>query len=254
MNPSTNQAPTYSFWSGRFQGQVVLVTGAAGGLGAPTCRRLVAEGATVVCTDVVAAGDGSSPEACLALDVTDSKAWVEVVNEILRTYGRLDATLFAHGVQGPEASVEETPYDAWARTLSINLDGCLHGLAAVLPAMRTRSYGRVAILSSISAREGNPHQAAYSASKAGVVSLTKTAAKEAATAGITVNCIAPSMMQTAMLADLSPERNAALLARVPMGRVGTPDEFAALAAWLLSTEASYMTGQTLDLSGGRNTA
>jgi NAD(P)-dependent dehydrogenase (short-subunit alcohol dehydrogenase family) len=243
-----------SCWPGRFHDQVVLVTGAAGGLGAPTCDRLVAEGARVVHTDVTATGDGFSPDACLALDVTDPDAWTAVVADVVARHGRLDGALFAHGIQGPEKPVDSITREEWARTLAVNLDGCLYGLAAVLPAMRERGYGRVAILSSISAREGNPMQAAYSASKAGVVALVKTAAKENARAGITVNCVAPSLMATVMLDQLSDERNAALLAKVPMGRVGTPQEFAALATWLLSAEASYMTGQTLDLSGGRNTA
>ncbi|MFJ9180532.1 SDR family NAD(P)-dependent oxidoreductase [Streptomyces sp. NPDC102360] len=247
-------APTTDYWPGRYRDQVVLVTGAAGGLAAPTCRRLAREGATVICTDVAGDGDGSSPEACLSLDVTDPEAWSRVVADIMRTHGRLDGALLAHGVQGPETPIDETPRDGWQRTLAINLDGCLHGLGAALPAMRARGYGRVTILSSIAGREGNPHQAAYSASKAAVISLVKTAAKEYARDGITVNAVAPSMMRTRMLDDLSEERNAALLARVPMGRVGTPEEFAALAAWLLSPEASYTTGQTLDLSGGRNTA
>lgn len=247
-------APTTDYWPGRYRDQVVLVTGAAGGLAAPTCRRLAREGATVICTDVAGDGDGSSPETCLSLDVTDPEAWCRVVADIMRTHGRLDGALLAHGVQGPETPIDETPRDGWQHTLAINLDGCLHGLSAALPAMRARGYGRVTILSSIAYREGNPHQAAYSASKAAVISLVKTAAKEYARDGITVNAVAPSMMRTRMLEDLSEERNAALLARVPMGRVGTPEEFAALAAWLLSPEASYTTGQTLDLSGGRNTA
>ncbi|WP_413804539.1 SDR family NAD(P)-dependent oxidoreductase [Streptomyces sp. OE57] len=242
------------YWPGRYRDQVILVTGAAGGLAAPTCQRLTREGATVIRTDVAASGDGSSAEACLPLDVTNPDAWSQAIAEILGTYGRLDGALFAHGVQGPETPIDQTPRDGWQRTLAINLDGCLHGLAAALPPMRERGYGRVTILSSIAGREGNPHQAAYSASKAAVISLVKTAAKEYARDGITVNAVAPSMMRTRMLDDLSAERNAALLARVPMGRVGTPEEFAALAAWLLSREASYTTGQTLDLSGGRNTA
>ncbi|MFF7656237.1 SDR family NAD(P)-dependent oxidoreductase [Streptomyces sp. NPDC007983] len=245
---------TTGHWPGRYRDQVILVTGAAGGLAAPTCRRLAREGATVICTDVTAGGDGSSPEACLSLDVTDPEAWSRVVTDILNAHGRLDGALFAHGAQGPETPIDQTPRDGWQRTLAINLDGCLHGLAAALPPMRERGYGRVTILSSIAGREGNPHQAAYSASKAAVISLVKTAAKEYARDGVTVNAVAPSMMRTRMLDDLSAERNAALLARVPMGRVGTPEEFAALATWLLSSEASYTTGQTLDLSGGRNTA
>ncbi|MFL6133016.1 MAG: SDR family NAD(P)-dependent oxidoreductase [Nocardioidaceae bacterium] len=244
------------FWPGRFDGQVLLVTGAAGGLGSNTAERLMREGATVVCTDVVAGrrGDGSAPEHSLALDVTKRDEWDRITAEVLHRHGHIDGALFAHGVQGPETTVADMPFAGWARVMNINLDGCLHGLAALLPTLQDRGYGRIAILSSISAREGNPHQAAYSASKAGLVALVKTAAKEVAPFGVTVNCIAPSMMKTRLLDDLSAERNAALLAKVPMGRVGLPEEFSALATWLLSAEASYMTGQTLDLSGGRNTA
>ncbi|OZC87146.1 hypothetical protein CH254_15780 [Rhodococcus sp. 06-412-2C] len=238
-----------TYFAGRFAGRVIIVTGAAGGLGSITVDRLAREGATVVGTDVV----DSDPNTTF-LDVTDRAAWDRVVANTLTTHGRLDGALFAHGIQGPETSISTMPFEGWGRTLSVNLDGCFHGLAALLPTLTAQGYGRVAILSSISAREGNPHQAAYSASKAAVVSLVKTAAKEVAAHNVTVNAIAPSLMQTRMLDDLTPERNAALLARVPMGRVGSTAEFSALATWLLSAEASYMTGQTLDLSGGRNTA
>ncbi|MBY4108220.1 SDR family oxidoreductase [Rhodococcus fascians] len=236
----------------RFRGHTVLVTGAAGGLGSVTADRLEREGATVVRTDV--ASGQRNGHSITALDVTDRASWNRTLDSLMSTHGRLDAALFAHGIQGPEVPITAMPFEGWAKTMSVNLDGCFHGLAAILPLMTSRGYGRVTILSSISAREGNPHQGAYSASKAGVVSLVKTAAKEVATDNVTVNAIAPSMMDTPMLADLSPERNAALLARVPMGRVGSTAEFSALATWLLSSEASYVTGQTLDLSGGRNTA
>ncbi|MDR6436725.1 NAD(P)-dependent dehydrogenase (short-subunit alcohol dehydrogenase family) [Paenarthrobacter nicotinovorans] len=252
----TRTATPETYWPGRFQGQVILVTGAAGGLGSDTADRLAREGATVVCTDVFSGGrgNGSSPSNSLALDVTSRQDWDQTVHAVLDRHGKIDGALFAHGIQGPEVPVTEMPAEGWSKTLSVNLDGCLHGLAALLPILTKNSYGRIAILSSISAREGNPHQAAYSASKAGLVALVKTAAKEVAPYGVTVNSIAPSMMKTRLLQDLSPERNAQLLAKVPMGRIGLPEEFSALATWLLSTEASYMTGQTLDLSGGRNTA
>lgn len=243
-----------TFYPGRFADQVILVTGAAGGLGTAAAQRLIREGASAICTDIIGDGRGTSPHDTVRLDVTDRAAWDDTVARIFDTYGRLDGALFTHGIQGPETAVTAMPFDSWSRTLSVNLDGCFHGLASVLPALVEQGYGRVAILSSIAAREGNPFQAAYSASKAAVVSLVKTCAKEVAQSNVTVNAISPSLMATRMLDDLSPERNAALLSRVPMGRVGTPAEFAALATWLLSTEASYITGQNLDLSGGRNTA
>jgi NAD(P)-dependent dehydrogenase (short-subunit alcohol dehydrogenase family) len=239
---------------GRFADQVIMVTGAAGGLGSAAAHRLLREGATLVCTDVTQQGNGETPEEAAFLDVTDRDAWDRLVTSVIDTHGRLDGALFAHGIQGPESPITAMPFGGWQKTLSVNLDGCFHGLAAVLGPMAEQGYGRVAILSSISAREGNPHQAAYSASKAAVIALVKTAAKEVADRNVTVNAVAPSLMATRMLEDLSAERNAALLKRVPMGRAGTPAEFAAMATWLLSPEASYVTGQTLDLSGGRNTA
>lgn len=239
---------------GRFEGQVILVTGAAGGLGSAAADRLAREGAVVVNTDARGSADGATPATALRLDVTDPDAWDQTVAEILREHGRIDGALLAHGIQGPETPIHEMPFSGWSKTLAVNLDGCFHGLGALLPVMRSAGYGRIAVLSSIAAREGNARMAAYSASKAAVVALVKTAAKEAALDGVTVNAVAPSMFRTRLLEHLSPERNAALLSRVPMGRIGEPGEFAALAAWLLSPEASYTTGQVLDLSGGRNTA
>jgi hypothetical protein len=177
MGPRTASEGIY--WPGRFQDQVILVTGAAGGLGSDTADRLGREGAITVCTDVTAGGlaDGSSPANCLALNVTIREDWDQIIQSILKRYGRIDGALFAHGIQGPEVPITDMPADGWAKTLSVNLDGCLHGLASILPALIQQTYGRVAILSSISAREGNPHQGAYSASKAGLVALVKNGSK-----------------------------------------------------------------------------
>lgn len=242
-------------WPGRFAGRVVLVTGAGGGLGSEAAARLRAEGACVVATDVTApAGGPPDTGGFLGLDVTDPDQWERVVRHAMNRFGRLDGALFCHGVQGPEVPVKDVPLEGWNRTLEINLTGCFYGLQAVIPHMHAAGYGRIAMLASIAGREGNENMSAYSVSKAGLIALAKSAAKETASAGISINCVAPSMFATPLLKDLSPERNAALLNRVPMRRVGYPAEFAALAAWLLSPECSYMTGQTLDLSGGRNTA
>jgi 3-oxoacyl-[acyl-carrier protein] reductase len=247
--------PDFSAWSGRYKDRVVLVSGAGGGLGSAAADRLREEGATVVATDIAApaaASDGTGLS--LAMDVTDPGQWSLVVRRITERFGRLDGALFCHGVQGPEVAVDKVPHEGWHRTLDINLTGCFYGLQAIVPVMRGVGYGRIAMLASIAGRDGNENMTSYSVSKAGLIALAKSVAKETARFGISINCVAPSMFQTPLLKDLSPERNAALLSRVPMGRIGYPSEFAALAAWLLSVEASYMTGQTLDLSGGRNTA
>ncbi|WP_162795042.1 SDR family oxidoreductase [Nonomuraea lactucae] len=228
------------------------MTGASGGLGAPTCDRISAEGGTVVCTDVGATGDGSSPDRCRELDVTDRRAWQSLVAEIMAEYGRLDGALFAHGVAGPVTLAQETSASDWAHTIEVNLTGAFYGLRALVPVMRRTSYGRIVAVSSIGAVTANPRQAAYSASKAGLNALVKSVAKECADDSVTVNTIAPSLMDTPMLAGLDEARFATLLAKVPLGRPGTALEFAALAGWLLSSEASFVTGQVVDLSGGRN--
>lgn len=245
---------TKPLWTDRFDGQVILVTGAAGGLGHASVDRLAAEGATVIATDLTTptgllGHDSTGVE--IELDVTLADHWQAAVESTVAQFGRLDGLLMCHGAQGPEADVEYVALEDWQRTLRINLDSCFLGLQAVMPTMKRQSYGRVAVLSSISGREGNASMSAYSTSKAGVIALVKSVAKEAAADGITINAVAPSMFQTPLLQHLSEERNAELLSRVPMGRIGQPAEFAALAAWLLSTECSYTTGQVLDLSGGR---
>lgn len=232
-----------SYWPGRFADRVVLVTGAAGGLGSAAVERLRAENAVVVATDRVGAD--------VELDVTSEEQWEQVCAQVLAEHDRVDGLLLAHGAQGPEAPVEDVNLDDWRRTLSINLESCFLGLRAVLPSMKRAGYGRVVALSSISGREGNASMTAYSTSKAGVIALVKAAAKESAAQGVCINAVAPSMFQTPLLQHLSAERNAELLSRVPAGRIGQPAEFATLAAWLLSEECSYTTGQVLDLSGGR---
>lgn len=241
-------------WPGRFDGRVVIVTGAMGGLGSAAVARLVAEGATVVAADLdVSGGELDGPCLAAVLNVTDPDAWAAVIGRVHERFGRIDGLLMCHGAQGPEAPVDQVTEGGWRRTLDVNLTGCFFGLRAVVPAMRAAGSGRIAVLSSIAGREGNENMSAYSVSKAGVIALVKSVAKETARDGITVNAVVPAMMQTPLLDRLSPERNAMLLERVPMGRTGTPREFAAMAAWLLSPECSFTTGQGFDLSGGRYT-
>lgn len=249
---STRTEPATRVWPDRFTGQVLLVTGAGGGLGRAVCARLQAEGATVIAADI-AFGDDVHAEERVPLDAGDRQSWAQLVEHVLDNYGRLHGLMLGHGVQGPESPTHEVSTSEWERTVGINLTGCFHGLSVVLPPLLAQGYGRIAALASIAAKEGNLNQSAYSASKAALVALVKSTAKETAQHGITVNTIAPSMFETAMLDEISDEHKARLLDRVPMGRMGRPPELAALAAWLLSEEASYTTGQCFDLSGGRAT-
>lgn len=227
---------------------VVLVTGAAGGLGGAAARRLTAQGYRVVTADHPRAATGGID---VRFDVTAPDEWGTTVADIEAERGPLDGVLLAHGIVGAEAPVGEYPLDTWELVLRVNLTGCFVGLSTVLPRMAERGRGRVVAVASIAGREPNPHQAAYSASKSGVISLVKTTAKEYASRGVYVNAIAPGVIETPLAATISPELRASILSRVPLGRFGEPDEFAALAGFLLSDDLSYTTGQVFDISGGR---
>jgi len=149
--------------------------------------------------------------------------------------------------------VEEVPASDWAQTIAVNLDGCFYGLAEIVPVMKRASYGRVVAVSSFGGHEGVANRTAYSSSKAALNTLVKSVVRECAAESVTVNAIAPTLMDTPMMAGLSKTQLSPLLAKIPLGRPGTPLEFAGLAAWLLSGESSYVTGQVLNLSGGRST-
>lgn len=239
----------------RFSDRVVLVTGAAGGLGTAIADRLHAEGARVALTDLVEIESGPEGERTvrLRLDATSEGDWASFVEDVLERWGRLDGLVQCVGILGKQAPVTEVGFEEWERVVRINLHSAFLGLATCLPPMLEAGYGRVVTLSSIAAKEGNALQAAYSASKAGIVALTKSAAKEVATSGVTVNCLAPTMIRTSLVDGMEQSTIDELLAKIPMRRLGRPEEVAAIVTWLLSEEASYSTAQCFDLSGGRAT-
>lgn len=239
----------------RFSDRVVLVTGAAGGLGTAIADRLHAEGARVALTDLVEIESGPEGERTvrLRLDATSEGDWTSTVEDVLERWGRLDGLVQCVGILGKQAPVTEVGFEEWERVVRINLHSAFLGLATCLPPMLEAGYGRVVTLSSIAAKEGNALQAAYSASKAGIVALTKSAAKEVATSGVTVNCLAPTMIRTSLVDGMEQSTIDELLAKIPMRRLGRPEEVAAIVTWLLSEEASYSTAQCFDLSGGRAT-
>src|SRR5262249_8992260 len=141
--------------------------------------------------------------------------------------------------------------EEWKRVLAINLDGVFWCNRAVLPGMTERGYGRIVNVASIAGKEGNPMAAAYSASKAAVIALTKAIGKDVARTGVLVNCVAPAVIETPMLEDISESHIQYMVERIPMGRMGRPDEVAALICWLASDECSFSTGAVYDISGGR---
>jgi 2-dehydro-3-deoxy-L-rhamnonate dehydrogenase (NAD+) len=233
----------------RFSGRVALVTGGASGIGAAVARRLRSEGAAVASFDQ----QGESPDGVLGVagDVSSSAEVEAVVARIEEELGPIDVLVCSAGVPGASLRTVEVSDDEWRRVLAINADGVFFCNRAVLPGMIERGYGRIVNVASIAGKEGNPMAAAYSASKAAVIALTKAIGKDVADTGVLVNCIAPAVIDTPILEGISPEHVDYMVERIPMGRVGRTDEVAALVCWLASEECSFSTGATYDISGGR---
>ena len=235
----------------RFSGRVALVTGAASGIGAAAARRLLAEGARVAVFDLKPAGIEGTLE--LTGDVSRSEDVDAAVARATDELGQIDVLVCSAGIPGASLRTADVSDEEWRRVLAINADGVFWCNRAVAPGMAERGYGRIVNVSSIAGKEGNPMAAAYSASKAAVIALTKAVGKDFAGTGVTVNCIAPAVIQTPILDGLSPEHVDYMVERIPMGRMGTVEEVAALICWLASEECSFSTGATYDISGGRAT-
>jgi 3-oxoacyl-[acyl-carrier protein] reductase len=240
-------------------GKVALVTGASRGIGRATAEMLARQGAHVVVTDVVSDDDGRAAiDAIKAaggkaeyakLDVTDSAAVDAVFSDVAKRLGRLDILIANAGISldGLLIRMRDEDFD---RTLAINLKGAvLCARAAIRPMMRTKA-GRIIFIASVVGEMGNGGQTAYSASKAALLGVAKSLAKEYASRSITVNAIAPGFIETAMTAALSEEQRKAMLTGVPLGRTGTPEEIAAAITFLVSDEAAYITGHSLRINGG----
>ena len=233
----------------RFSDRVALVTGGASGIGAAVARRLVGEGARVASLDLQAA----ETEGVLALagDVSRSSDVEAAVSQVEVELGPIDVLVCSAGVPGQSLPSMEIPDEEWRRVLGINADGVFYCNRAVAPGMVERGYGRIVNLASIAGKEGNPMAAAYSASKAAVIGMTKAIGKDLARTGVLVNCVAPAVIETPILEGVSQQHIDYMVERIPMGRMGSAEEVAALICWLASEECSFSTGATYDISGGR---
>ena len=243
-------------------GRRAIVTGGASGIGLETSRRLLASRcAAVTLWDrdqaalerAISELPRNAPIRARAVDVTDAAAIEAASREARDAMGGIEILVNSAGITGPNTTTWEYPLDAWRSVIDINLNGIFYCLRAVVPIMRAARYGRVVNIASIAGKEGNANASAYSASKAGVIALTKSIAKELVQDGVIVNCIAPAAVRTPMFDQMSQEHIDFMLAKIPMGRFGTPQEIAALIAWLCSDEISFSTGATYDISGGRAT-
>jgi 3-oxoacyl-[acyl-carrier protein] reductase len=233
----------------RFSGRVALVTGGASGIGEAVVRRLLAEGARVATLDLSEAR--TEDVLGVAGDVSRSDDVEAAVARVQSELGPIEVLVCSAGIPGKSLPSLEIPDEEWRRVLAVNTDGVFFCNRAVAPGMVERGYGRIVNVASIAGKEGNPMAAAYSASKAAVIALTKAIGKDLARTGVLVNCVAPAVIETPILEGVSQEHVEYMVERIPMGRMGQADEVAALVCWLASEECSFSTGATYDISGGR---
>jgi 3-oxoacyl-[acyl-carrier protein] reductase len=240
-------------------GQTAIVTGAANGIGEVISRRLANAGARVAIADIDERAAAAAAERIgehsfpVRLDVTDANSVQQAVEVVLARTQSLEIVVNNAGLAGKAAPIWEQTDDDWNRVLAINLTGPFFMCRAVIPHMRSRGYGRVVNIASIAGKEGNPNMVAYSASKAAIIGLTKSVAKEVATEGICVNAVSPAVIRTKILDQLTPAQVSYMVERIPMKRTGQPEEVAAVVHFLSSRDCSFVTGQCYDVSGGRAT-
>jgi 2-dehydro-3-deoxy-L-rhamnonate dehydrogenase (NAD+) len=242
--------------------KVALVTGAARGIGLAIVERLAREGARVVATDIDFDTQAAEVErltaaglvvTALQCDVTSRASVEAAVATTESTYGPIDILVNNAGIAGRAAPLEDLSDEDWRRVIDIDVNSVFLCSRAVIGAMKARKSGRIINIASIAGKEGNPNMIPYSSAKAAVIGFTKALAKEVALLGIYVNAIAPAVIETPILQQLTPEQVQYMVQRIPLGRVGQPHEVAALVAWMASDECSFTTGQCIDISGGRAT-
>ena len=242
-------------------GRVAIITGGAQGIGHATARRMLASGASVLLWDIdgarlaqaVAELSALGPVSGAVVELTDEAAVAAATSAAIAQHGRIDILVNNAGITGGNGPTWTLDPAVWRRVLEVNLVAPFLACRALVPQMINQGYGRIVNIASVAGKEGNPNASHYSASKAGLIALTKSLGKELATQGVLVNAVAPAAARTAIFDQMAPEHIAFMLGKIPMGRLVTVDEVAAMVAWLASEDCSFCTGAVFDLSGGRAT-
>jgi 2-dehydro-3-deoxy-L-rhamnonate dehydrogenase (NAD+) len=241
--------------------RIAVITGGAQGIGLSIAARLLQSGATVSLWDrdrdllqqTIANLKSQDKVSAQLVDVTSPEAVEAATQGTLQKHGRIDILVTSAGIAGPNLKTWDYPVEAWKQVLDINLTGVFLCCRAIVPHMLAQDYGRIVNIASIAGKEGNPNAPAYSASKAGVIALTKSLGKETASKKIAVNCITPAAARTRIFEQMTQEHIDFMLSRIPRGRFVEVEEISAMVAWLVSEENSFTTGAVFDLSGGRAT-
>ena len=249
--------------NGKLNGKVAVVTGASKGIGAGIAKEFAAEGASVIVNYASAKQDADrvvdeiSKRGGKAIAIQGNvakKAEAErLLAEAEKAFGKIDILVNNAGIAGVNKTVWETDLEEWRKVLRINLDGPFICCKAVVPAMLAQKYGRIVNIASIAGKEGNPNAAHYSASKAGLIALTKSLGKELAQHDILVNAVTPAAAKTAIFDQLTQQHIDFMLSKIPKGRFVLVEELAAMVAWLASEDCAFSTGAVFDISGGRAT-
>ena len=247
-----------SVFAGRYEGRCAIVTGGASGLGKQVAARIVAEGGKVALWDVNADALAETKAEIgathvVALDVSDQAAVEAAAKSSAEALGKVDVLVCSAGITGATATLWDYPLDSWRSVIDINLNGLFYCNRAVVPFMLENGYGRIVNLASVAGKEGNPNASAYSASKAGVIGLTKSLGKELAGKGVIANALTPATFESPILAQLPQSQVDYMRSKIPMGRLGEVEESAAMVCFMASEECSFTTASTFDTSGGRTT-
>jgi 3-oxoacyl-[acyl-carrier protein] reductase len=243
---------------GSFKGRVAVVTGGARGIGLACAAKIVAGGGRVALWDrdlprARQSAKDLKDAVAIEVDVTSDISIDKALAATEQQLAPIDILVASAGITGPNTTVVQYPVDAWRQVIDINLTGVFLCNRALAPGMVKRGWGRIVNIASVAGKEGNPNASAYSASKAGVIGLTKSLGKELATSGVLVNCVAPAVIKTELFSQMTEQHIQYMLSKIPMNRFGEVEEVAELVSWLASPLCTFSTASVFDLSGGRAT-